>query len=76
MANSQLSLEPIPFDTAVELCAQIRAEAEIHWQTASAKWCYQCRQIAGDDPNNRGFLRAPGNRGCIVINHKYAELKS
>ena len=76
MADTQLPLEPIPFDSAVELCAQIRADAEINWHTASAKWCFQCRQTGGEDTNNRGFLRAPGNRGCIVINRKYAEMKS
>jgi deferrochelatase/peroxidase EfeB len=76
MADTQLSLAPIPFETAVELCAQIRAETEINWQTASAKWCYQCQQITGNDPAKRGFLRAPDNRGCIVINSMYAEMKS
>jgi hypothetical protein len=76
MADTQLPFDPIPFETAVELCAQVRADAEVNWNTASAKWCYQCRQIAGNDPNHRGFLREPGNRGCIVINRKYAELKA
>jgi hypothetical protein len=76
MADTQLPLDPIPFETAVELCAQVRAEADANWNTASAKWCYQCRQIAGNDLSQRGFLREPGNRGCIVINRKYAELKA
>jgi hypothetical protein len=76
MADTQHPLDPIPFETAVELCAQVRAEADATWNTASAKWCYQCRQIAGNDANQRGFLREPGNRGCIVINRKYAELKA
>lgn len=76
MSDTQLAIEPIPYEIAVDLCAQIRAEAEINWHTASARWCYQCRQIAGNDPNNCGFLRASGNRGCILINCKYADMKS
>jgi hypothetical protein len=76
MADRQLPLDAIPFETAVELCAQVRAEAEINWNSASAKWCYRCRRISNDDPDNRGFMRAAGNRGCIVINRMYAGLKA
>ena len=75
MVDDNFPVGPIPLEVAVELCAQIRADAEINWHTASAKWCYQCRQIAGDTPENRGFLRAAGNRGCILINRKFAELQ-
>jgi hypothetical protein len=76
MADNQILVEPIPFETAVELCALIRADAEINWHTASARWCYQCREIAGDNPENRGFLRAEGNHGCILINRKFVEMKA
>lgn len=75
MSDTRLVNEPIPYEIAVKLCDEIRAEAEINWNTASANWCYQCRKLAGNDPNKRGFLRAAGNRGCILINCKFAALK-
>jgi hypothetical protein len=66
-----VTVDPIPFDVAAQLCANIRAEAEAHWQTAAARWCYQCQQEAGGDPAKRGILRAPGNRGCYLVNERY-----
>ncbi len=63
----------IPLQVAVELCAEIRKEADQNWHTAAARWCWRCQQASGGDPDKRGFLSALGNRGCILINTRYAE---
>ena len=67
--------DAIPLETAILLCKEIRDEADRNWHTASARWCWECRQSSSGDPDMRGFLREPGNRGCILINQRYAVLK-
>lgn len=67
--------ERIPMEVALQLCAKIREEAEKDWQTPAGRWCWACQEASGGDPKKRGFLVKPGNRGCILINARYAELK-
>jgi hypothetical protein len=64
--------EAIPLQIALKLCSEIRGEADRNWHTASARWCWECRQSGGDDPDRRGFMRMPGNRGCVLINRRYS----
>ncbi len=64
---------PIPFETAEQLCAEIREEARRNWHTVTARWCWSCQKSAGNRSENYGFLQKPGNRGCILINNKYAQ---
>lgn len=64
-------IQSIPFDVAVRLCEEIRQEAEVKWFTEAARWCWVCQQQTGGDPQKRGFLRAPGNRGCILVNSRF-----
>jgi hypothetical protein len=66
---------PIPYRTAARLCAEIRQEAETNWHTQAARWCWECQQTTGGDPTRRGFLRSSGNRGCILVNSRYAGLQ-
>ena len=70
--STQSIENPIPLEIAIQLCAQIRQEAEHNWYTEAAHWCWSCQQATGGDPAKRGFLRAPGNRGCILVNSRYA----
>ena len=63
----------IPLDVAIQLCEEVREEAEKNWHTPSARWCWSCQQSAGGNPDNRGFLRVAGNRGCVLINALFAE---
>ena len=69
--NSSELVEPIPLEIALHLCEEIRIEAEIHWYTEAAKWCFMCQEETGGDLNKRGILRAPGNRGCHLVNGRY-----
>jgi len=67
-------INPIPLEIAIQLCDEIREELDRIWYPAPDRWCYDCQEEAGGDPLKRGFLREPGNRGCIMINARYAEM--
>lgn len=73
--NAKNVLTPIPYAVAVRLCAEIREEADRQWYTPAARWCWSCQKSTGGDPAKRGFLQKPGNRGCSLINVRYAELQ-
>ena len=62
----------IPLEIAIQLCAEIRKEAEQNWHTHAARWCWSCQRSSSGDPEKRGFLRAPGNRGCDLVNARYS----
>jgi len=64
---------PIPLETALQLCNEIRLKAEQKWHTPALSWCWECQQDIDGDPQKRGFTRKPGNRGCILVNSLYAE---
>lgn len=69
-------VDAIPLEMAVKLCAEIRAEAEKNWHTPAARWCWSCQQSSKGDSSQCGYLRAPGNRGCILINSRYSGISS
>jgi len=64
---------PIPLEIALQLCAEVRRQAEQDWQSPVSRWCWACQQSTGGDPAKRGYLRQPGNRGCILVNARFAE---
>lgn len=72
MSDSTVT-EPIPWDVADEICAAIREEAEQKWYTAAARWCWNCQESTGGDITKRGFMRESGNRGCYLVNARFAE---
>ena len=65
----------IPMEIALKLCAEIRAETDDDWTTHAGRWCWACQEASGGDPDQRGFLRKPGNLGCILINARYAAMQ-
>lgn len=67
-------LEPIPMEIAIDLCQKICQEAELRWNSAVARWCWACTSCDCGDPTKRGFARQPGNRGCLMVNARYALL--
>lgn len=75
MMESKNVRETIPLEIAIQLCAEIREDSERDWQTPAARWCWACRESSGGDRAQRGFLRQPGNRGCILVNARYAQMK-
>jgi hypothetical protein len=72
--NEHIVGAPIPLEVATQLCAEIRREFEEEmWPSSAARWCWSCQQSVGENPESRGFLRKPGNRGCILVNARYQE---
>jgi hypothetical protein len=72
--NEELAVKPIPLEIAERLCAEIRAEAEEQWHSSASAWCWACQKSTGGKATKRGFLQAPGNRGCILVNARFAAL--
>ena len=69
--NADISHTPIPLQLAEKLCSQIRTENEGNWYTESARWCWNCQKSTGGNLEKRGFLRQPGNRGCVLVNARF-----
>ncbi len=63
----------IPTETAVELCALIRLANREDWHAEAARWCWLCERDHLDQPENMGFNKRPGNRGCPQVNSRYAK---
>lgn len=72
MGESRVT-EPIPWEVANQICAAIRKEAEQNWYTAAARWCWNCQEMTAGEESRRGFMREPGNRGCYLVNIRFAE---
>ena len=71
------AFEPIPLEMALELCAAIRRDFdEVNWQSPAARWCWACQEKTGGDPEKRGYLRAEGNRGCLLVNSRFTVLQA
>jgi hypothetical protein len=74
--NTNSVLNPIPLKVATQLCSEIRREAERNWHSAEARWCWNCQKLRRGDPNQWGVLQKPGNRGCIMVNARFAQIQS
>jgi hypothetical protein len=65
---------PIPLEIAIQLCDEIREELDRIWYPTPARVCLCCEQEGCEDPTKRGFTRLAGNRGCTLVNARYAEM--
>lgn len=72
--NERPRLKPISSELAERLCRQIRQEANRNWHTASARWCWRCRKSYGTRNRDFGYNASAGNRGCVLVNARYAEV--
>ena len=73
--EKEILQNPIPLEIAAKLCEQIRTEANTNWHTAAARWCWHCQKTS-EDPSKPGYLGVPGNRGCHLVNIRFAEYGS
>ena len=71
---NEIMINPIQLEIAIQLCDEIREEIDRIWYPSPERWCLLCQEETGGDPLKRGFLREPGNRGCILVNARYAEM--
>lgn len=61
----------IPWDTALRLCAAIRAENRHKWYTPNGMMCRGCVAFSEGNPAKMCFANKPGNRGCYQVNARY-----
>jgi|GEM_PF-989067 len=73
MMNADV-INPIPLEIAIQLCEEIRGEIDHIWYPTPARWCLHCQEQTSAGLLKRGFLRAAGNRGCLLVNARYAEM--
>jgi hypothetical protein len=67
--------EPIPIETARQLCAEIYAANRGRWWTVGALWCKVCAACTpGSD--ERLWACAPGNRGCAQVSRRFDRLRT
>ncbi len=64
-------MNPIPKETAVELCRQICIEEVGQWYSWFSSPCWECVSISGFHPQKLGVTDLPGYRGCARVNTLY-----
>ncbi len=64
-------MSAIPQETALQLCAAIRAENRHKWYTPGGMMCRGCVKFSRGDPAKMCFASSPDNRGCYQVNARY-----
>lgn len=64
----------IPLEVALRLCDEILEESR-HRRLDLAAWrCRECAYESHGDSARKGFSKAPGNRGCTLVNERWEAL--
>ncbi|MFB3890099.1 MAG: hypothetical protein ACE14S_11455 [Candidatus Bathyarchaeia archaeon] len=61
--------EPIPWETALELCGEIRKKKAGRLFTQ----CWGCVRFSKGEAAKMCFASRPHNRGCRLVNKRYVE---
>jgi hypothetical protein len=67
------SVNPIPKDTALQLCAEIRQEYGGKWYTFAGLQCWGCMFFSKGDPAKMCVSSRPDSRGCNLVNARYQQ---
>ncbi len=70
MVESKTS-SPIPRETALELCAEIRDQYRGKWWTLAGMQCIGCTRVSKGEVTKMCVSSAPGYRGCNLVNARY-----
>ena len=70
MAQARV-LTPIPKDTALQLCAEIREKSGGKWWTLAGMQCAGCLRFSKGDPAKMCVMNRPDNRGCKLVNARF-----
>ncbi len=62
---------PIPKDTALELCAEIRQKYGGKWWTLAGMQCWGCTTFSKGDPAKMCVASRPDYRGCNLVTARY-----
>ncbi len=68
------TINAIPKDTALQLCAEIRQQYEGKWWTLAGMQCMGCTAATQGDITKRCVSTDPGYRGCNLVNVRYDRL--
>jgi len=60
-------MNTIPFDTALQICQQIRQQNQRRLLTYHGLWCWGCATFT-KEAQQRCFNSAPDCRGCAQVN--------
>jgi hypothetical protein len=66
-------MEAIPRETALQLCAEIRQANRGKWYKFAHIQCWGCTTYAKGDPDKICLSSQEVNRGCNLINKRYAQ---
>jgi hypothetical protein len=66
-------MDTIPRETALQLCAEIRQENRGKWYGFAHLQCCGCLTFTKGNPDQMCFNSQEGNRGCNLINKRYAQ---
>ena len=69
--KTNTSVEAIPKEEALRLCAEIREENRHKRFSFAAMQCWGCVKFSKGDPAKMCLSSAPGHRGCNLINARY-----
>ncbi len=59
--------EPIPEETALQLCAAIHQQHQGKWWTLAGMQCFFCLKFSNGDPAKRCVSSRPDFRGCNLV---------
>ncbi len=68
------TINAIPKDTALQLCAEIRQQYEGKWWTLAGMQCMGCTAATKGDITKRCVSTGPGYRGCNLVNARFDRL--
>lgn len=71
-----LNQQPIPKETALEICSQIVRENDGKWYRWAAWQCKGCIKWSKGDEDVLCFNSRLGRRGCNQVNSRYARIST
>ena len=74
--NTTDSVNAIPKETALALCADIRQQYLGKWYTLAGVQCWGCTTFSQGDPAKMCVGNDPGYCGCNLVNARYARQQS
>jgi len=66
-------MDAIPRKTALQLCTEICQENRSKWYSFARLQCRGCMTFAKGNPGKMCLSSQEGNRGCNLINERYAQ---
>lgn len=64
-------MDAITRETAIQLCAEERAENRRKWLSAAHWQCWGCVKFTGGDPDKMCMHSPQGYNGCLLVNARY-----